>query len=150
MLTVLLHLVPRLKMCGAIPLLSLYTHTQPLLQQINWKHGSNLHVRREAYGGMEIQLHSLLICAGSVMPSRSTAKQQPNMRLGGPRWGLGLQGRATSILCLSQIKVCVCIYIYIYIHEYIHQQHKHFSTTAISGTGLSSSAEQQTSAVTLT
>jgi hypothetical protein len=44
------------------------------------------------------------------MPSRSTTTEQPNMRLGGPRWGLGLQEERPAFCTFHKTK-----YIYIYI-----------------------------------
>ena len=90
--------------------------------------------------------------------SGSTAKEQSNMRLGGPRWGLGLQEERPAF-CASHksIKVYICMYIYMYVYIYIYiyiytynSNTKHFSTTAVSGTGLSSRVENQTGASTLT
>ena len=71
----------------------------------------------------------------------------------GSGWGLGLQEERPAF-CASHkstcVCVCVCVCIHIYIYIYIYQQHKHFSTTVVSGTGLSSRVEKQTGAVTVT
>jgi hypothetical protein len=130
MLTPLLHLVTRLKMCGSIPLLSQYAFVTCTYV---------LHAVRPM-GGMEIQLHSLLTWAGSVIPAALPLKNSPI-------WGwVGLGGvwafRKSDqhfVPLTNQSK-----------YIYIQQQHKHFSTTAVSGTRLSSRVENQTGAVTLT